>query len=483
MYCEDAKKILQWLVYALQPLRCEELIDVLAVTSDENGNLSFHQDERLVDIDDLLLYCDGMLSIYELESSIGNKVRYVRLAHGSLKEYLLSLSEQSRFCMPRLACNIAMAEVCLSYLLSFDGLSKFPTESSIPPQSALTHYAATAWIHHMRIPGRPKTGPWDRVVSRFVSNRAMVLNWGYITLPTIAKFGIPPADVSEFSGGFLNDILHGLEDDMEALSKNKEILNEIEEDKNRLGFYKGVEFLNKLEDETFRERMKNAALDREKINEFIEITKLLGRWGLELDMWENELFCAYFIYNITFHEEESDEETEEQPSSAEAWAHYIILSVDTLKDEEKRKAARNALDALEKDLESSNPRLRDIHPTFTVYKRACFDHIAKIGCQMLIDRPHIKSILDPDIEVPDWNMNVDELRCPFYCMLFSSVVELLFVKDVEQEFDFYRQVEPGDAALSMKQTDSSFKWVDYGDRQQMSHEENTIYFGVIFEKD
>src|ERR1700737_3999508 len=76
---KDAFKVLQWLAYSAQPLRIEEIVEVIAI--DIKDNHLFDPENRLPDPQDILTICSSMVTITDSE---------LRLAHFSVKEYLVS---------------------------------------------------------------------------------------------------------------------------------------------------------------------------------------------------------------------------------------------------------------------------------------------------------------------------------------------------------------------------------------------------------
>src|SRR5271170_3319178 len=90
-YSQDALKILQWLVYSRRPLRIEEVVDIIAV--DINDDPKFDLDRRLPDPRDILTICSSLITtaVETINNSSRNITEeYVRLAHFSVKEYLVS---------------------------------------------------------------------------------------------------------------------------------------------------------------------------------------------------------------------------------------------------------------------------------------------------------------------------------------------------------------------------------------------------------
>jgi hypothetical protein len=91
-YSQDAFRILQWLVYSARPLRIEEVAEVLAVKI--NDDPQFDPENRLLEPWDVLTICSSLVTIVTRPEYSCNRGFYeiieLRLAHSSVKEYLIS---------------------------------------------------------------------------------------------------------------------------------------------------------------------------------------------------------------------------------------------------------------------------------------------------------------------------------------------------------------------------------------------------------
>lgn len=150
---EHALHILQWLVSSTRPLTIEEVAEVIAI--DVTTEPMFDAERRFLDKRDILQVCSSLVTTVEVvkESAMGRETyTELRLAHFSVKEYLLSKRVQSGpaswYSITESDSNVYIGEACLAYLLHFDepeffssnGMDEFP----------LARYASKYWFHHAR---------------------------------------------------------------------------------------------------------------------------------------------------------------------------------------------------------------------------------------------------------------------------------------------------------------------------------------------
>ncbi|KAG9240039.1 hypothetical protein BJ878DRAFT_469094 [Calycina marina] len=150
-YSQDAFRILQWLVYSARPLRMEEMVEVIAIDTEQS---QFNSENRLPDPRDLLTICSSLVTTISVttEGDYGNshQITELRLAHFSVKEYLISdrirtgtvfqYDIQSRG-------EEEIAQSCLKYLLHFQrGVLTSGNLNTFP----LALYAAEHWCRHFR---------------------------------------------------------------------------------------------------------------------------------------------------------------------------------------------------------------------------------------------------------------------------------------------------------------------------------------------
>lgn len=111
----DALAILRWLAAAARPLTLSEVAEAIAISP---GCVAINEDNRLFDAQELLFICSGLVML------VGdNETGRLRLAHFSVKEYLVSprirSSQASAFALEELQAHKYVARICLTYLLTF----------------------------------------------------------------------------------------------------------------------------------------------------------------------------------------------------------------------------------------------------------------------------------------------------------------------------------------------------------------------------
>ncbi|KAL8788065.1 MAG: hypothetical protein Q9195_007479 [Heterodermia aff. obscurata] len=157
-YVRDAISVLRWLAFSARPLQLEEVVEVLAIDWEVNEKPTFDLDFRLPDPLDLLTICSSLVTIKEglldnRDVSAPQKRTFVRLAHSSVRDYLISdrisISPAADYALNTAVSHSFITQCCLIYLLQFTG----PLE----PRSALTfplvQYAAQFWTHHFQASG------------------------------------------------------------------------------------------------------------------------------------------------------------------------------------------------------------------------------------------------------------------------------------------------------------------------------------------
>ena len=209
---EDAIKSLQWLCFSLRPLNLLEMVDILAVENGDDGG--FLPEDRLADPEDIVIVCSSLISrtIQELTAPISKimaesygslkshdslevhgsseshssfafpsgdgiepeRVDQVRLAHFSVKEYLLSdrCNLHSKFQLQ--ICHAMMAESCLRYLLHVFELG--PITKELVGQYPLSQYAADNWWQHAEKLDRTPDSVVDLAL-KLLNDSSALLSW------------------------------------------------------------------------------------------------------------------------------------------------------------------------------------------------------------------------------------------------------------------------------------------------------------------
>jgi hypothetical protein len=159
--------VLLWLCFCARPATLEEIVEVLAVTFD--GGPRFEPDRQYLDPRDILTRCSSLVSI----SGEG----WLRLAHFSVKEYLVSEHIQSSkahlYSVTEEHANISIAQTCLAYLLQ-DGTLNISTINNYP----LALYAAKYWIKHACSQGDARLPELRSMIFELLqASKAHYMNW------------------------------------------------------------------------------------------------------------------------------------------------------------------------------------------------------------------------------------------------------------------------------------------------------------------
>lgn len=167
----SALKILQWLCFAARPVTIQEAAEVLAVDLD---GPCYDPELKPLDPRDILFLCSTLvtsatfsaadepeiLPTYDEYDFVYDESQVIRLAHLSVKDYLLSgrikSTKVSFFAVEPRLTNLLITQSCLVYLLQpsfatdqfhkqhlMDRLNRYP----------LYHYAAHFWPFHIEASG------------------------------------------------------------------------------------------------------------------------------------------------------------------------------------------------------------------------------------------------------------------------------------------------------------------------------------------
>jgi len=165
---QDALKILQWLVCSARPIRIDEIVDAIAVYSDSDPR--FDPESRLPDPQDILTICSSLVTIDGVK---------VRLAHYSVKEYLVSERIQngpaSQYSIREVHANVSIAETCLVYLLQFGKANSLTSQTT--KEFPLARYAAEYWTHHATMAREDAKVMHQLIMELFLSKRDAYVNW------------------------------------------------------------------------------------------------------------------------------------------------------------------------------------------------------------------------------------------------------------------------------------------------------------------
>jgi ankyrin repeat protein len=141
-YLENAFVALQWLTFSARPLHIREIAEAIAVG--DGRNCAYIEEHRLFDARDVLAVCSSLIAVSEATSQ-------VRLAHHSVREYLMSDRLRIKpvvqmFSISESLANKTIAEACLNYLLLFNKNDSLSADCA--DEYPLLLYAAKTWFVH-----------------------------------------------------------------------------------------------------------------------------------------------------------------------------------------------------------------------------------------------------------------------------------------------------------------------------------------------
>ncbi|MCJ1238739.1 hypothetical protein MMC14_006730 [Varicellaria rhodocarpa] len=170
------------------------------------GNPWFDPDNRFPEQREILTTCSSLVTIEEIiDKSTDETVRIhdnasegeddiirdssvlsdsktcevVRLAHFSVKEYLVSeqIRDQAavKYAIQEIPANVYIVEACLAYLLHFDREDSLALATSVA--YPLAYYAAEHWIQHVRTVGKGIGGMQTLCLELCLNSEEAYSNW------------------------------------------------------------------------------------------------------------------------------------------------------------------------------------------------------------------------------------------------------------------------------------------------------------------
>lgn len=170
-----AMRLLYWLLFSVRPLHIEELAELAVMNLDAEP---LDELERFWEPEEVLGICPGLLTtVEEGDNGSGTEPKIlVRLAHISIREYLLSDSilkgEVSRFHVDEPAAHASITECCLIYMR----LIKNDLPGAVD-DLPLTLYAAENWVYHYEMVPETATKIHHLVFDFFQNRKEIYSNW------------------------------------------------------------------------------------------------------------------------------------------------------------------------------------------------------------------------------------------------------------------------------------------------------------------
>ena len=171
---KNSLMILQWLAYCARPLKIEEVAEVTVIDIKDNPQINF--DKRLPEPRDILLMCSSLVTTkvdIEKSSGVPKSRELVRLAHFSVKEYLVSGQVKdgpaSQYSINEIHANALIAEGCLMYLLQIGNCGSLTDQTD--KQFPLLRYAEEFWSYHAQGAGKDANTVYQLNMELFLSKR------------------------------------------------------------------------------------------------------------------------------------------------------------------------------------------------------------------------------------------------------------------------------------------------------------------------
>lgn len=170
-------------------LHLEEVVEVLAIDWEVNEKPTFDLEFRLPDPLDLLTICSSLVTLKEgmldnRDASAPQKRTFVRLAHSSVKDYLISdrisTSPAAAYALNEALSHSFITQCCLIYLLQFKG----PLEPRSPLTFPLVQYAAQFWTDHFQASGVTDKDEVENMAFQVLtSDQVPYVNWCHLYDP------------------------------------------------------------------------------------------------------------------------------------------------------------------------------------------------------------------------------------------------------------------------------------------------------------
>ena len=189
---EDAVTALRWLTFSERPLKLEELVEALIIIP--TNDPPFAPEDRLSDPHNILHILPGLVTISTSEDE--SVAEEIRLAHFSVKEYLISSALRagpaSGFATDRRTANQFITESCLLYILQYDQAMNRSSSIDDLRRFPLLEYACRYWYVHKRVFSSELQTPTARQASadalllKLLVSDAKTLDWLQVHRPDMA---------------------------------------------------------------------------------------------------------------------------------------------------------------------------------------------------------------------------------------------------------------------------------------------------------
>ncbi|KAI9838025.1 MAG: hypothetical protein M1819_006179 [Sarea resinae] len=151
---KNAVKILEWLAFSARPLSLIEAAEIITFEYSEDDRPVVNFRRRYFVLEDILSICSCLVTVYNLETQRGNGYKELRLAHFSVKEYLVSdrirIGPIRSYSLQEPLSQSRIAKACIAYLIQIEDANRSSDDSArhMYKEYPLSDYAIYYWAEH-----------------------------------------------------------------------------------------------------------------------------------------------------------------------------------------------------------------------------------------------------------------------------------------------------------------------------------------------
>jgi len=198
-----ALRLFQWLLFSYRPLRIEELAELIVVDCEEDPSVDIER--RFWDPQDIMRICSGLVTTMKeaVEGDAGESRTIVRLAHISVREYLLSdairRGRAARYYIETVSAHTLIAETSLAYMQLFDR-----PIADLVEEYPLASYVATYWLYHYEKVPEHASRAHALAFDFFVRHKTAYTHWLQFSCSSHFSNSIKPQFLDAVSNSPLN---------------------------------------------------------------------------------------------------------------------------------------------------------------------------------------------------------------------------------------------------------------------------------------
>lgn len=171
IYRDYALTILRWLTFCARPLKLCEFAEIITINTESEPWVD--ETLRFPEPLDLLTICSSLVRVDKPKDNQGFEHSIIRLAHFSVKEFLMSerirVQPAATFWLEEISSHELIASSCLAYLLTFNDSIKSENawQVEVIGEGPLYGYAGAHWTTHVKAAGA-EVAAFERLSTAFL---------------------------------------------------------------------------------------------------------------------------------------------------------------------------------------------------------------------------------------------------------------------------------------------------------------------------